>query len=162
YGTGLMALGESQTRASSGPRRRWLGALATRPPLRWWLRDPVQLHAFLLTSAYLARDRETKLKIYPSLAPLVVMPLVVALGARRSAQADAADPFGAFVLGYVAIIPIQALLLLQRSEHWRAAELFRAAPLAHWTPLFHGARKAVVCWLVVPALLLVATLLGAL
>jgi hypothetical protein len=159
YGIGLMALGESQERLSDGPTRRRLGRVTTLPPLRWWLRDPVERHAFVLASAYLVRDRETKLKVYPSLAPLLVMPIVLGLGMDRRGV-EGGEVAGVFALGYVVIVPIQALILLHRSEHWRAADLFRLAPVAHWTPLFHGARKAVVCWLALPALALVAALIA--
>jgi ABC-2 type transport system permease protein len=164
YGIGLLALGENASPRSAHGRepRRLLGAVVARAPLRWWLRDPVERHAFLLVSAYLRRDRETKLKLYPTLAPLVVMPLVVGLRPGRRDDAGPAPFLAVFALSYAAIVPIQALLLLRRSEHWRAADTFRTAPLPHWAPLFHGARKAVVCWLAVPALLLVAAVLAAL
>ncbi|MFY9345212.1 MAG: hypothetical protein WAT39_22170 [Planctomycetota bacterium] len=159
YGQGLLALNEASPGADR-PRTRWLGALPRFGPLRWWLRDPVERHAFLLTTAYLVRDRETKLKLYPGLAPLIVMPLVMALGPGR--RGDGPGVFlDTIALAYATIVPIQALMLLRRSEHWRAAELFQVAPVAHWTPLFHGARKAVLCWLALPSLAVVAAILAA-
>jgi ABC-2 type transport system permease protein len=162
YGVGLMALQESAPAASErrGPRR--LPRLLQKPPLRWWLRDPIERQAFLLVSAYLLRDRETKLKIYPSLAPLVIMPVVMAVGPGRGDREGPRLFLGTFALAYAAIVPIQALMLLRRSEQWRAAALFRCAPLPHWTPVFHGARKAVLCWLALPALLVAAGILAAL
>jgi MFS family permease len=129
-------------------------------PLLWWLRDPIERQAFLLVSAYLLRDRETKMKIYPSLAPLVVMPVVMAIGPSRGGSHGPRLMLGTFALAYAAIVPIQALMLLRRSEQWRASALFRCAPLLHWTPVFHGARKAVLCWLALPALLFAAGLLA--
>jgi len=62
-------------------------------------------------------------------------------------------------IGYLAIVPLQPMALLQRSEQWRATDLLRAAPLPHWAPLFHGARKAVMLWLVMPSAVLVVGLL---
>ena len=161
YGIGLLALNEAGKGASERPRRRMLGFLLRLPPLAAWLRDPIERQAFLLTSAYLVRDRETKLKLYPALAPLVVMPIVIAIGPSRRDDSEGPGAFlETFALGYAAIVPIQALILLHRSEHWRAADLFRIAPLAHWTPLFHGARKAVLCLLAFPALALAAGILA--
>jgi MFS family permease len=160
YGVGLMALQESAPAASGhrGPRR--LPRIAQMRPLLWWLRDPIERQAFLLVSAYLLRDRETKMKIYPSLAPLVVMPVVMAIGPSRGGSHGPRLMLGTFALAYAAIVPIQALMLLRRSEQWRASALFRCAPLPHWTPVFHGARKAVLCWLALPALLFAAGLLA--
>ena len=165
YGVGLMALNESAGAATDRPRRRLLSWLVVRLPLRAWLRDPVERHAFLLASAYLVRDRETKLKLYPALAPMVMMPVVMALGSPRGERGGRVEGPGVFLasmaLGYAAIVPIQALMQLRRSEQWRAADLFRTAPLPHWTPLFHGTRKAVLCWLALPALAAVAAILAA-
>ncbi|HEX6813070.1 MAG TPA: hypothetical protein VF384_15705 [Planctomycetota bacterium] len=160
YGRGLMALNETATAESDRPRRRPLSWLVRHAPLRWWLRDAVERQAFLLTTAYLVRDREIKLKLYPSLTPLVVMPVLIGIGpgGRRGGGEDSVF-LETLALGYAAIVPIQAMHLLQHSEHWRAADLFRSAPLVHWTPLFHGARKAVLCWLALPAVVMIAGIL---
>ncbi len=153
YGIGLMALTEGPTVALDKLRRRLLPRLVHLAPLRWWLRDPVERQSFLLTSAYLARDRETKLKLYPSIVPFVILPLVMTLGVGSRRHAGASTFMDSMAVGYLAVVPIQALMLLRRSEHWRAASLFAQAPLAHWTPLFHGARKAVLWWLTFPLVL---------
>jgi hypothetical protein len=80
---------------------------------------------------------------------------------RRGQDAGMDTMLSTFALAYAAIVPIQAMVLLQRSEHWRAADSFRFTPVPHWAPLFHGARKAVVCWLAVPAILAIGGLLAA-
>ncbi|MBL9076829.1 MAG: hypothetical protein JNL08_04955 [Planctomycetes bacterium] len=174
YGVGLMALNETagtdERPERQAPRR--LRRLIAAPPLRWWLRDPVERQAFLLTTAYLLRDRVTKLKIYPALAPLLVMPLILAAPASRNsrtAAAEAADAAGrgpsqflsAMGIAYVVLLPLQALLFLRHSEHHRAAALFRCTPLAHWAPLFHGARKAALTWFALPALGSVTSIVAA-
>lgn len=163
YGEGLLSLNESDTRNGERPARRGarrLRRLAHAAPLKWWLRDPIERQAFLLASAYLLRDRETKLKLYPSLAPMLVMPVVFAVGpvGRDEGPRSFLLTIG---LAYVAIVPMQALMLLRHSEQWRAAAMFRTAALPHWAPLFHGARKAVLLWLTLPCLLLAATILAA-
>ncbi|HZN38429.1 MAG TPA: hypothetical protein VFD82_06475 [Planctomycetota bacterium] len=163
YGVGLLAIGESSSPAPERMQQRRLPSLVARAPLRWWLRDPVERQAFLLTSAYLVRDRETKLKLYPSLAPLLVLPVMAVFGpGGRGDEAARVTGMSTFALAYAAIIPIQAMVLLQRSEHWRAADSFRFTPVPHWGPLFHGARKAIVCWLAVPATVVLAGVLAAL
>jgi hypothetical protein len=43
YGTGLQLLNESVSpKRPRHERRRWIGAIVDSPPLRWWLRDPVE------------------------------------------------------------------------------------------------------------------------
>ena len=162
YGVGLLAIGEAAAPAPGRMQRRRLPALVARAPLRWWLRDPIERQAFLLTSAYLVRDRETKLKLYPSLAPLLVIPVMAVFGpGGRGGDAARVTGLSAFALAYAAIVPIQAMMLLQRSEHWRAADSFHFTPVPHWAPLFHGARKAVVWWLAVPAIVVLGGVLAA-
>ena len=64
YETGLQSLHETvSTPTRAGNRRRWIDVLVDQPPLSWWLRDPVTRAAFLLTAAYLARDRDVKLRV---------------------------------------------------------------------------------------------------
>lgn len=162
YGVGLLAIGESASPAPERMQRRRLPSLVARAPLRWWLRDPIERQAFLLTSAYLVRDRETKLKLYPSLAPLLVIPVISVIGPAGRGKAGPQAFLATFALAYAAIVPIQAMMLLQRSEHWRAADSFYFTPVPHWGLLFHGARKAVVCWLAVPAIFAIASVLAAL
>ena len=73
YEAGLQTLNERTGDAKRKQTGRWLHTLVERPPLRWWLRDPVVRASFLLTAAYLLRDRETKLRVYPGVAPFLVV-----------------------------------------------------------------------------------------
>ena len=156
YGTGLQTLGEARTvQPKQRARRRWLGRAVTLPPLRWWLGDSVSRAAFLLTAAYLLRDRETKLRVYPALASMLVMPVIVLVQQRSQAGVGS---FGiAFAGTFLGIIPVLGLNLMQFSQQWQAADLFRAAPILGPGPLCHGARRAVLCLLTLPVL----SLLGA-
>lgn len=158
YGEGLMALNEggASLEPEAKNKRRLLPRLLALPPLCWWLRDPVERHAFLLTSAYMARDREIKLKLYPGIAPMLIMPLAMLFSMSGLKHQEAVTWVQAFAACYLAIVPLQAMLLLNRSEHWRASTFFHSTPLPHWSPLFHGARKAVLGWLTYPVLLLQA------
>jgi ABC-2 type transport system permease protein len=162
YGTGLQTLGEARTfQPRQRARRRWLAALVSLPPLRWWLREPVSRASFLLTAAYLLRDRDMKLRVYPSLASMLVMPVIMMVQGRGSADAGSGFSF-AFAGMFLGIIPVLGLNLVQYSQHWQAADLFRAVPLAGPAPLCHGARRAVLCFLTLPALLLLALIAWAL
>ncbi|MGD9632642.1 MAG: hypothetical protein AB7G28_26945 [Pirellulales bacterium] len=162
YEIGLQTLNE---RVAKGGRKggsgRWLGALVDRPPLRWWLGDPVVRASFLLSAAYLFRDRETKLRVYPGLAPFLVLPLIFAFGNDRHADSTGSSFTIAFVSGYMGLIPLLGVSLLRYSQQWQAADIFRAAPIAGPAPLCRGARQAVMCCLTVPLMLGVAALMWA-
>jgi len=151
YGTGLQTLNET-TRSARQKRagRRWIEVLVDAPPLRWWLRDSVARAAFLLTAAYLVRDRDTKLRIYPGLAPMLAMPFIFLV---QDFSRGGMGGFGvAFAGSYLGLIPLLGLGLLQYSQQWQAADLFRAVPLPGPAPLCHGARRAVLCLLTIPVI----------
>lgn len=160
YGQGLMQLNESTSTAkdSTKPRGVWLAAWVKLPPLRWWLRDPVELQSFKLTSAYLMRDREVKLRLYPGIAPMLIMPLVMLFSGGRG-SAEATMMMQGFATCFLGLVSLQAMMFLGCSEHWRAAAFFHVAPLPHWTPLFHGSRKAVLIWLSLPVLVVQTAIL---
>jgi len=130
------------------------------PPLRWWLRDSVSRAAFLLTAAYLVRDRDVKLRVYPGVAPMLVMPIIFLVQDRGKGTQGAFG--GAFAGVFLGLIPVLGLTLLQYSQQWQAADLFRAAPIAGPAPLCHGARRAVLCLLTLPVLLIFGLIVWAL
>lgn len=156
YAAGLQTLQEAAP-SNSGrrPRRRMMERLVHTAPLRWWLRDSVTRAAFLLSTAYLARDRDTKLRVFPGIAPVIVMPIIFLMPGRAAAgpQGD----FGiAFAGCYMGLIPMLGLGLLKYSQQWQASDIFRAAPLAGPAPLCHGARKAMLFFVTVPMLLIIS------
>jgi hypothetical protein len=168
YESGLQTMGEAAApKRLRGARRRWLDTLASLPPLRWWLRDPVSRASFLLVAAYLLRDRDVKLRVYPGLAPMLVWPVIMLVqdhGPSKTGDFSALSGFSiAFTGIYIGIIPLLALDLLRYSQQWQAADLFRVAPMKGPGPLCDGARRAVLVILTVPviaALALLAWLLG--
>jgi hypothetical protein len=156
YEMGLQALNETiSTRVKKSNHRRWLDRLVNLPPLSWWLRDPVARASFLLTAAYLIRDRDVKLRVYPGIAPILIIPFVFLL--QNNHHKDASDVgFGVPFSGvYLGMVPLLGLQMLQYSQQWQASDIFRAAPMAGPAQLCHGARRAVLCLLALPMLLLV-------
>jgi len=151
YGRGLQRMADvSQPSSGVEPARRWGRRLLATPPLSWWLRHPAQRAACLLTFAYLLRDRDVKLRVYPAIAPIAVIPLVTLWrepGARHQSFTGFAIAFAGCILG---LVPLYTLDLLRQSQQWRASELFRLAPLAGPAELCDGARKAVLLVLVLP------------
>jgi ABC-2 type transport system permease protein len=152
YGAGLQTLQESApARSGRRGRKRWVDRLVHAPPLRWWLRDSVTRAGFLLSTAYLARDRDVKLRVYPGLAPMLMMPIIFLLPSRGRAMGS---EFGvAFAGTYLGLLPMLGLGFLKYSQQWQAADVFRAAPIPGPAALCHGARKAVLCFIALPVLL---------
>ncbi|MGO8699064.1 MAG: hypothetical protein ACLQVY_15215 [Limisphaerales bacterium] len=158
YEMGLQSIGEATTakRPKGEAGRRLLDKLASRAPLRWWLRDPVSRAAFLLVAAYLMRDRDVKLRVYPGLAPMLIWPIIMLVQDRGQVQAAGPSPLSgmtvAFTGIFVGIIPLLAVDLLRFSQQWQAADLFRVAPVEGPGPFCDGTRRAVLLILTLPVL----------
>lgn len=155
YEVGLQKLGQTVSRPRPQGGRRWVDWLTTVPPLRWWLRDPVSRASFLLVAAYLLRDRDVKLRVYPGIAPMLVIPAIMLLQTSGHGSGAADSGFGmAFTTGYLGLVPLLGLSMLRYSQHWQAADMFHVAPLPGPALLFHGARRAVLCFLALPTVLI--------
>ena len=160
----VAALGEIAVREPS-PRRvraRRAGTGADAEPTRaptgalmgTFMRDPVERGAFRLARAYLARDRDMRMRIYPSLAMIVVFPVIAILDPQRNSR------LGAIMAVFLAgTLPATAMMTFKMSPQYQAADLFRYAPLRGTASLFHGVRKAMLLFLAVPGVLVSATIL---
>ena len=161
YHTGLQALNETISPSKVGTgRRRWIPTLVDSRPLCWVLGNPVTRASFLLTVVYLIRDRDVKLRIYPGIAPMMIFPFIFLLRGFGSEQATSqafGDAFGiAFAGGYLGIVPLMGVTLLQYSQQWQAADIFRIAPLPGPAPLCDGARRAILVVMALPLLVVFA------
>jgi ABC-2 type transport system permease protein len=151
YCAGLQTIGETISKPKSrfGSQRRWTEILAGLPPLKWF--SPASRAGFILTTAYLFRDRDVKLRVFPGIAPMLIMPFLFLFQDQR-----AMEGFGtAFSTGFLAMVPLLTLDLLQYSQQWQASDIFRLAPTAGPAELCSGARRAVLCVLVAPSLILI-------
>jgi ABC-2 type transport system permease protein len=160
YESGLQSLSEAQPARPRLPSGRGgLERLLGFAPLHWWLRDPVERASFLLCAAYLLRDRDVKLRVYPGIAPMLVLPVVFLMGGTRGGPGSG-NEFGLVMAGaYLGIVPILGVSMLQYSQQWQAADLFRATPLAGPGPLCHGARRAVLFFLALPVVAIAMVLM---
>jgi len=155
YSEGLAKIGETSSSAPTSTRVRRRRAIRN-PILLWWLRDPVELYAFRLAAAYMRRDRDIKLRLYPSLTIFLLVPLISLLD-RKSLGSAFVPLFTVWMLG---IMPYQALQTLQMSQHYLAADIFAIAPLGSAASVFHGVRKATIFYLLLPALGVAGLLIG--
>lgn len=157
YGEGLTRLSEGKTRAPKTARARRRATSIRNPILRWWLRDPIERWAFRLAAVYMRRDRDVKLRLYPSLSFFLVFPLIGLLDRNRSGFSALVPLITVWMLG---TMPMSALETLRMSSHYAAADIFAIAPLASAAPVFHGVRKATIYYLFVPALCIAGILIA--
>jgi len=155
YGEGLTKLSEARSRAPKATRVRSRETMIRNPILRWWLRDPIERRAFRLSAAYMRRDRDIKLRLYPSLTIFLIFPLMSLLDRNRGGFSAFVPLITVWMLG---VMPLQAMQTLQMSQHYLAAEIFAIAPLSSAAPVFHGVRKAAIYYLLTPAIF-IATIL---
>jgi ABC-2 type transport system permease protein len=145
YGEAFARLDETRPRRGKGrPEKIGNEGLAR------WLRDPVERAAFRLTAIYLRRDREMRTRLYPSLGFFLLLP-VAQLFTGAAYRFKAAALLAVLLLG---MLPSVALEALRVSSHHAATGLFGVTPLRSAGPLFQGARKAVACYLLLPATVL--------
>lgn len=145
-GTQKRAAGHTPISAPTGKRglADWLKSV--------WLARPAERAAFDLVSIYLRRNREVKVRLYPSLAYFVFVPLLAIFSeglpdpfSRRGV--DAYSLMGALMICYVALTAVE---VLRFSEHHEAADIFRFAPIARLGDVHSGFRKAVMTWVALP------------
>ncbi len=149
YARQVAALGETPVEAKP-PAHAAARAAGVRGGglLRFWLRDPVERGAFRLAAAYMARDRDVRMRLYPQLAGFLVLVLIATLDRKTGAR------YGSILCLYVAgTLPASAMMTLKMSPQYAAADLFRYAPIAGTAAIFHGVRKAILVFLVAPCLL---------
>jgi hypothetical protein len=146
----ILAASETSVRPGiSYTRRTWIDRLTGVPPLSLALRHPVVRASFRLCVAYMLRDRDTKLRLYPGIASVFVMPLLFAFG-----SIGGKDGFGiAFSGAYIGLIPLMSVNLLQFSQDWLAADIFRLGPAGGPGHFIRGGLLAIFVVLVIPACL---------
>lgn len=157
YETGLQRLSETVSMSSrKRAGRRRIDDVTDSRLLRWWLRDPVARASFGLAVAYLVRDRDVKLRIFPAVAPMMALPLVLLIQDFGRPDVGSGGFGVAFAGSYLSVLPMMALNLLQYSQQWQASEIFRVAPLPGPAALCSGARKAILCILALPTIYIFA------
>jgi ABC-2 type transport system permease protein len=150
YGEGKAKVERKQgaQRAASPPRERNL--LQSFKVI--FLSIPAERAVFELVSIYLRRNREIKVRLYPSLAYFIFFPLLAIF------TEGLPDPFinqsfsfyslmGAVMICFVSLTAIEGLIF---SEHFPAAYIYRVAPVKSLGDIHSGFRKAIIVWVAVP------------
>lgn len=155
YGEALARLGETRQQAAKSRRGPQQTDRRRNPFFRWWMPDPIERASFRLAAAYMRRDREIKLRLYPSLGSFLIFPLMGLLD-RRTGTSPFIPLLTVWMLGQ---LPIIAMETLRTSSQAAAADIFATAPLESGASVFLGVRKATIFYLMVPALCLASGLL---
>jgi len=140
YITGLQQLTVTSSAKPTGSVLRW-SKLAALPPLSWWLPAGAARAAFVLVFAYLMRNREVKLRLYPGIVPILAIPFLTLWQGRSGAGNGFIITFTGVFIG---MVPMIVIGLLRYCEHWQAADIFRIVPLAGPAQLCAGMRAAVL------------------
>jgi ABC-2 type transport system permease protein len=119
------------------------------------LRSSVERAVFDLVSIYLRRNREIKVRLYPSLAYFIFYPLLAIFGQGLvdpfSKRGFALFPLvGAEMVCFVALTAVEGLLF---SEDYQAAYIFEVAPLPALRQVYAGFRKAILVYIAGPGYL---------
>jgi ABC-2 type transport system permease protein len=121
----------------------------------FFLRRPVERAVFDLVATYLKRDREIKVRLYPSFSYLIMFPLIgLFTGGLTDPFVDQDSVFntitGAAMIPFVASVAVEAILF---SEHYQASYIFRAAPVGNLSDIHRGLRKATQVYVALPGAL---------
>ena len=125
-----------------------------------FLSTPAERAVFELVSIYLRRNREIKIRLYPSLAYFIFFPLLAIF------TEGLPDPFinhslggyslmGAVMICFVSLTAVEGLIF---SEHFPAAYIYRVAPIRNLGDIHSGFRKAIMLWVTLPGFAVLITL----
>jgi hypothetical protein len=128
------------------------------------LGSPPERATFELVKTYLLRNREIKLRLYPSLAYILIFPF---LGMFTEGLADPFESgegrfyamMGAGMISSTGLAAVESLLF---SEHYKAAYILRVAPITRIGYIRSGFRKAVFIYIVLPGFAVLFALYAAL
>ena len=153
YASGLTRLGESTGRAARPARvGRSRGVGKSSALLRRWIPDPVERASYRLAVIYMRRDREARLRLYPSLGGFVILPLLTLLDPKH--RSSGPHTMLLLIVWMQGMTPTVVLESLRMSSQCAAAEVFSVAPLESSASLFHGVRKAAIYGVMLPIMAL--------
>jgi hypothetical protein len=152
--SGLVGAAEEMSSAD----RAGSASLRTRswnPITRLWVRGPIEQAAFGLATAYIRRDREIKLRLYPQFGMFVMFMVFALTDWKRERSHNAL-----FVVMMAPVIPVMVVETLRMSSQHAASDLFRYSPLTSASSLFHGVRKAAILLVQLPIVALAIALIA--
>jgi len=127
-----------------------------------FLNRPAERATFDLISLYLRRDREIKVRLYPSLAYAVVFPILALVSEGLpdpflNAEVSFYGLLGALMVCFSGLSAVEVLVF---SAHYRAAYIFRVTPISRRGDIHSGIRKAIFAYVALPSFLALFLLFG--
>ena len=124
------------------------------------VRRPVERAVFDLVIVYLRRNREIKVRLYPSLAYFLFFPLLAVF------TRELGDPFvggdsrfysliGAAMIPFVGLTAVEGLIF---SEHYQASHIFLVVPIGRLVDVHRGFRKALLIAVALPGYVVLSLL----
>ncbi|WP_159887232.1 hypothetical protein [Paenibacillus puerhi] len=139
--------GGSRGEAKAGLMRRVAGAIC---------RSKEERSFFHFASAMLKKEREFKLKVYPSLGFSIVFPFLFLISALRTGDWSEISAGRMYLMVYLTMIVIPTVVMMLRySGNYKGAWLFKAVPLQDAAPVFKGTLKAFIVRLYLPVFVIV-------
>jgi hypothetical protein len=134
------------------------------------LRRAAERAVFDLVLVYLKRNRETRVRLYPSLAYFIIFPFIALITEGLPDPFLPVDPSTEYRLSFYAImgpaficfIGQTAVESLIFSEHYRAAYIFRIAPLSNLGEIHRAMRKAILALIALPQFIILLAFYAAL
>ncbi|MEW6208673.1 MAG: hypothetical protein AB1631_09925 [Acidobacteriota bacterium] len=134
------------------------------------LRRAAERAVFDLVLVYLKRNRETRVRLYPSLAYFIIFPFIALI------TEGLPDPFlpvdetverslsfysimGPAFICFIGQTAVEGLIF---SEHYNAAYIFRITPLSHLGEIHRAMRKAILSLIALPQFIILFALYAAL
>ncbi|HYP27702.1 MAG TPA: hypothetical protein VE262_13375 [Blastocatellia bacterium] len=126
------------------------------------LRRPAERAVFDLVSLYLRRDREIKVRLYPSLTYAVVFPILALISEGLPDPFATAEVsfYGLLGAAMVCFSGLSAVEVLVFSAHYRSAYIFKVTPIGRRGDIHGGIRKAIFINIALPSFLALLILFG--
>ncbi|WPK10915.1 hypothetical protein R6U77_13610 [Lysinibacillus louembei] len=102
------------------------------------------------------KERDFKLKVYPSLGFSIVIPFIFIFNTMRDETANFATSSSYLTIYFSMLIIPTALLMLQYSTNYKGAWLFKAVPITNFTIYKKAALKAFLVQLYTPLYLMIS------
>jgi ABC-2 type transport system permease protein len=135
------------------------------PGLTWWRRlllpDPEERAMFNFLTTMFRRNRQLKMRVYPTFGMVLALFALSLLDKERLA-----DPLTGGQMGYGTLLPVMTFMLaamgwtaaMPYCDEYQGAWIFHVAPLARPERFMKAAKKAVIILLFIPLFVLNATL----
>jgi hypothetical protein len=163
-GSASPAHSPTPTQAAAAKPTRSTGRLRRLLARIMMVRRPEEHAVFDLCCIQFARDNELKLRLYPSLAWIIGMPLLGVITRQAGDPLDlssrvspAFSYFGVVFAGSLTLTVLETLLYTKNPE---AAFIFQVCPIERLSAFYSGIRKAVTGTMVLPLVLIMMLLFG--